>query len=67
MTKESTDPRRYEFFETLAYIDLELEQLQRARKEFVSTQKEQIDKLKARKAAILDRLESGQMEIGDAE
>lgn len=63
---EIVDPRRFEFYEELAYIELELDQLQRARKEFVKTQKEQIDKLRARRSAILERLESGQMGLEEA-
>lgn len=61
-----TDSRMPEFYEAVAYIELELAQLDRARKEFTKTQKEQRDALKSRKAALLERIEDGQMTFDEA-
>ena len=61
-----TDPRIGEFCERVAWIELELQQMDKARKEFNKTQKEARDALKEKKAALLDRIESGQMTLEEA-
>ena len=61
-----SDPRMAEFCERVAWIELELAQLDRAAKEFRKSQKEQRDALKEKKAALLERIESGQMTIEEA-
>lgn len=55
-----------EFCERLAWIELELAQMDKARKEFTKTQKEQRDALKEKKAALLERIESGQMTLDES-
>lgn len=60
------DPRMGEFCERVAWIDLELAQIDRAAKEFRKTQKEQRDALLTKRAALLERIESGQMTIEEA-
>lgn len=62
----SADPRMAEFCERVAWIELELAQMDRARKEFNKTQKEQRDALKEKKAALLERIESGQMVLEES-
>lgn len=61
-----SDPRMSEFCERVAWIDLELAQIDRAAKEFRKTQKEQRDALLTKRAALLERIESGQMTIEEA-
>jgi hypothetical protein len=60
------DPRMGEFCERVAWIDLELAQIDRAAKEFRKTQKEQRDALLTKRAALLERIESGQMTLEEA-
>lgn len=55
-----------EFCERVAWIELELAQMDKARKEFTKTQKEQRDALKEKKAALLERIESGQMTLDES-
>lgn len=62
----STDPRMAEFCERVAWIELELAQMDRARKEFNKEQKVQRDALKEKKAALLERIEDGQMTLEEA-